>query len=89
MATPQQHEEAHHGEKQKRNSLNARRAVAANAGARRTTCSGASVLGLGELLPHILVGVDAAAIKVAHSYFLKADDNGNILQAIPTIARQY
>jgi hypothetical protein len=38
---------------------------------------------------NILVGVDASAVKVAHSFFLKADDDGNILQTTPKIAKQY
>src|SRR2546430_14787578 len=38
---------------------------------------------------NILVGVDAASAKVAHSYFLVADSDGNILAATPTITRRY
>jgi predicted NBD/HSP70 family sugar kinase len=38
---------------------------------------------------NVLVGVDAACAKVAHSYFLVADSNGNILASTPEITRQY
>jgi hypothetical protein len=38
---------------------------------------------------NVLVGVDAAAAKVAHSYFLVAGSDGNIRAATPTITRQY
>ena len=36
---------------------------------------------------NVFVGVDAATTKVAHSYFLVADTNGNILSSSPQIAR--
>ena len=38
---------------------------------------------------NVLVGADAASVKVAHSYFLVADGVGTILTCVPTIARQY
>jgi len=38
---------------------------------------------------NVLIGVDAASAKVAHSYFLVADSDGNILAATPTITRKY
>ena len=38
---------------------------------------------------NVLVGVDAASAKVAHSYFLLADSDGNILASTPKITRQY
>src|SRR5262245_7608048 len=38
---------------------------------------------------NVLVGVDAASAKVAHSYFLVVDGDGNILASTPTITRQY
>jgi len=38
---------------------------------------------------NILVGLDAASAKVAHSYFLLADGDGNILASTPKITRQY
>jgi hypothetical protein len=38
---------------------------------------------------NILVGTDAASVKVAHSYFLVADSDGNIIASTPTIAKQY
>jgi hypothetical protein len=37
---------------------------------------------------NILVGLDAASVKVAHSYFLVADSDGNILASTPKITRQ-
>jgi len=38
---------------------------------------------------NILVGLDAASVKVAHSYFLVADSNGNIVASTPKITRHY
>jgi hypothetical protein len=38
---------------------------------------------------NVFVGVDAASAKVAHSYFLVADSDGNILASTPKIMRQY
>ena len=38
---------------------------------------------------NILVGLDAASAKVAHSYFLVADNDGNIVASTPKITRQY
>jgi hypothetical protein len=38
---------------------------------------------------NVLVGADAASVKVAHSYFLVADSDGTILTSVPTIARRY
>jgi hypothetical protein len=38
---------------------------------------------------NVLVGGDAAAVKVAHSYFLVTDSDGNIVASTPKIARQY
>jgi hypothetical protein len=38
---------------------------------------------------NVFVGPDAATAKVAHSYFLVADGDGNILASTPTITRQY
>jgi len=38
---------------------------------------------------NILVGLDAASAKVAHSYFLTADSDGNIVASTPKITRQY
>ena len=38
---------------------------------------------------NVLVGVDAASAKVAHSYFLVADSDGNILASTPKITKQY
>jgi hypothetical protein len=38
---------------------------------------------------NVLVGPNAASSKVAHSYFVEADDGGAILTASPGITRQY
>jgi hypothetical protein len=38
---------------------------------------------------NVVVGPDAACIKVAHSYFLVTDGEGNILASTPKITRQY
>jgi len=38
---------------------------------------------------NVFVGPDAASFKVAHSYFLKADRNGKILNSTPAITRVY
>jgi hypothetical protein len=38
---------------------------------------------------NVLVGVDAASAKVAHSYFLVADHNGSIIASTPNIRREY
>jgi hypothetical protein len=38
---------------------------------------------------NVFVGVDAASAKVANSYFLVADIDGNILTSTPKITRQY
>jgi hypothetical protein len=37
---------------------------------------------------NILVGSDAACAKVAHSYFLKVDGDGNIIESTPKVQRQ-
>jgi len=33
--------------------------------------------------------LDAASVRVAHSYFLVADSNGNIVTSTPKITRHY
>jgi hypothetical protein len=38
---------------------------------------------------NVLVGVDAASARVAHSYFLVVDDGGRIVASTPSIARKY
>ena len=38
---------------------------------------------------NVFVGGDAFSARIAHSYFLVADGDGNILAATPKIARQY
>jgi hypothetical protein len=43
----------------------------------------------GHYRVNVLVGVDAASVKVAHSYFLTADVDGNVLQSVPEITKRY
>jgi hypothetical protein len=38
---------------------------------------------------NIFIGPDAASARIAHSYFLVADGDGNITQSTPTLTRQY
>jgi hypothetical protein len=38
---------------------------------------------------NVLVGTDAAAAKVAHSYFLVTDDDGNVIASTPGITKHY
>jgi len=38
---------------------------------------------------NVFVGADAASIKVAHSYFLVADREGNILESTPRVSGRY
>src|SRR4051794_7719494 len=38
---------------------------------------------------NVFVGVDAASARVAHSYFVVADGDGNILASTPEVRRQY
>ena len=38
---------------------------------------------------NILIGTDAASVRVANSYFLKVSGEGNIVESTPTITRQY
>jgi hypothetical protein len=38
---------------------------------------------------NVLVGADVASARVAHSYFLVADDDGRISASTPKIAKHY
>jgi hypothetical protein len=38
---------------------------------------------------NVLTGPDAASVRVANSYFLKADGEGNIVESTPKITRQH
>jgi hypothetical protein len=38
---------------------------------------------------NVFVGPDAASAKVAHSYFLVTDADGNLLACTPKLTRQY
>jgi hypothetical protein len=38
---------------------------------------------------NVVVGLDGASPRIAHSYFLVADDDGDIVASTPEISRQY
>jgi hypothetical protein len=38
---------------------------------------------------NVFVGLDAGSAKVAHSYFLVADSEGNVVESTPRITKQY
>lgn len=38
---------------------------------------------------NVYVGADAASTRVAHSFFIMADEGGNILASVPDITRKY
>ena len=38
---------------------------------------------------NVLIGPDVTSVRIAHSYFVEAGDNGDILSATPKIVRQY
>jgi hypothetical protein len=38
---------------------------------------------------NVLVGPDAASVKIAHSFFLLSDGEGNILSSNPAIVKHY
>ena len=38
---------------------------------------------------NVLVGPDVVSAKVAHSFFLEADGEGNVIASVPTITKQY
>ena len=38
---------------------------------------------------NVLVGVNAGSVRIANSYFLKIDSNGNIIASTPKITKQY
>ena len=38
---------------------------------------------------NVLVGAETVSAKVLHSYFLVADLDGNIIESVPKITRQY
>ena len=44
---------------------------------------------IAALYLNVFVGVDAVSAKVAHSYFLVADGDGNFLGSTPKITKQY
>ena len=43
----------------------------------------------GHYRVNVLVGGNAASATVAHSYFLEADGEGNVVTATPALARRY
>jgi hypothetical protein len=38
---------------------------------------------------NVFIGIDAGSLKLAHSYFLLTDGDGNILESTPEIKKQY
>jgi hypothetical protein len=38
---------------------------------------------------NVLVGDDAASVRIAHSFFIESEESGNILSSEPRIARLY
>lgn len=38
---------------------------------------------------NVFVGADAASTRVAHSFFIVADEDGNIIASVPDITRKY
>ncbi len=38
---------------------------------------------------NVLIGEDAASAKIANSYFVEADSDGNIVESTPKITKQY
>jgi hypothetical protein len=38
---------------------------------------------------NVFVGTDAASTRIAHSFFLAADEDGNVLASVPDITRTY
>ncbi len=38
---------------------------------------------------NVLTGRDIASVKIANSYFVKADSDGNIVESSPKITKQY
>jgi hypothetical protein len=38
---------------------------------------------------NVITGTDAASVQIPNSYFVKADDDGNILEATPRIRKEY
>lgn len=43
----------------------------------------------GRYRVNVLLGADAAAVRVGHSYYLAVGDDGNILSSSPELARLY
>ncbi len=38
---------------------------------------------------NVFVGADAASTRVAHSFFLATDEDGNIIASVPDITKKY
>jgi hypothetical protein len=38
---------------------------------------------------NVLIGADAASARIANSYFVKSDSDGNIVESTPKISKQY
>jgi hypothetical protein len=38
---------------------------------------------------NVQTGTDAVSVRIAHSFFVAADEKGNVVESIPAITRQY
>ncbi|MDB5314120.1 MAG: hypothetical protein JWO38_8322 [Gemmataceae bacterium] len=38
---------------------------------------------------NVLTGQDPASVRIAHSFFVVADNRGNVVESTPAIAKQY
>ena len=38
---------------------------------------------------NVLIGADAASVKIANSYFIKTDSDGNIVESTPKVKKVY
>jgi len=46
-------------------------------------------VGGGRYRVNVFVGEHAAAFRIAHSFFVEADGNGNVVESTPPITRAY
>ena len=38
---------------------------------------------------NVQTGADAVSVRIAHSFFIEADESGNIIESVPVLERQY
>jgi len=38
---------------------------------------------------NVQTGADAVSVRIAHSFFVEVDENGNIVESVPVLERQY